>query len=54
MNNPAPGNLMKTRPNGDQLFYDPGNNIFAVRDSNCAPRTMFRPRDGLRYWLRQR
>ncbi len=51
--NPPPGTLKKRRRNGDQLQYHPESNTFAVRDRRGAPRTMFRPRNGMRYWNRQ-
>ena len=43
-----------SRPNGDVLYYDPKGNIFAVADREGAPRTMFKPRDGMSYWLQQK
>lgn len=53
MNSPPEGTLIKKRPNGDTLFYHPPSNTFAVRASYGAPRTMFRPRNGINYWNRQ-
>ncbi len=50
---PPAGTLTKTRPNGDVLFFNPQTNTFAVRASNGAPRTMFRPKDGPDYWSKQ-
>jgi hypothetical protein len=50
---PPAGILTKTRPNGDTLLYDPATNTFAVRAPNGAPRTMFRPKDGMNYWNKQ-
>jgi pyocin large subunit-like protein len=41
------------RPNGDKLIYDPKSNTFAVERKDGAPRTMFKPRDGLSYWKEQ-
>jgi hypothetical protein len=49
-NSPA-GTLMKTRANGDILKYHPGTNTFGVMDATGVPRTMFRPTDGMKYWL---
>ncbi len=50
-NNPPAGTLTKSRPtNGDKLFYNPANNTFGVQAANGAPRTMFRPTDGINYW----
>lgn len=51
-NSPA-GTLMKTKSNGDILKYFPGTNTFGVMNSSGVPRTMFRPTDGMQYWLRQ-
>jgi filamentous hemagglutinin len=46
--------LMKTRPNsGDVLLYDPASNTFAVKNATGAPKTMFRPVDGINYWNKQ-
>lgn len=53
VNNPPPGTLTKTRSNGDTLFYNPATNTFAVRSPSGAPRTMFKPQDGMNYWNRQ-
>jgi RHS repeat-associated protein len=54
MNNPPPGTLTKTRTsNGDQLFYDPSSNTFAVRTANGVPKTMFKPPAGINYWNAQ-
>lgn len=50
---PPAGTLFKSRPNGDRLFYHPASNTFGVQASNGAPRTMFRPDSGMRYWNRQ-
>ena len=43
-----------TRANGDTLFYDARNNVFAVADKAGAPRTMFKPDDGAAYWQEQK
>lgn len=53
LNSPPKGTLTKTRSNGDSLLYDPKTNTFGVKDANGAPRTMFRPKDGLDYWNKQ-
>jgi len=50
---PPQGVLVKTRPNGDTLLYDPATNTFAVRTADGVPRTMFRPTDGIKYWNKQ-
>lgn len=54
LNTPPPGALVKRRSNGDTLVYDPKTNVFGVKSSSGAPRTMFRPKDGMRYWEKQR
>lgn len=53
MNAPPKGTLTKSRPNGDTLYYHPESNTFGVQARNGAPRTMFRPNNGLAYWNRQ-
>ena len=52
-NNPPAGTLTKARPNGDSFFYNPANNTFGVQAADGAPRTMFRPTDGINYWNKQ-
>ena len=51
---PPKGTLRHTRSNGDKLFYDPNGNVFAVATSAGAPRTMFKPDDGMAYWEKQK
>ena len=51
---PPKGTLTLTRKNGDTLFYDPKGNIFAVANKEGAPRTMFKPDDGMAYWEKQK
>jgi pyocin large subunit-like protein len=53
VSNPSANVLTKTRPNGDVLLYDPASNTFAIKNSLGAPRTMFRPVDGINYWNKQ-
>lgn len=53
VNDPPPGTLTKTRPNGDTLYYDPASNTFAVQNANGAPKTMFKPSAGMAYWNKQ-
>ncbi len=53
MHNSPAGTLMKARANGDILKYHPGTNTFGVMDASGVPRTMFRPTDGMKYWLGQ-
>lgn len=50
---PPAGVKKIARSNGDALLYDTKNNTFAVVTSAGAPRTMFKPRDGARYWDQQ-
>ena len=40
---PPTGTLVKTRPNGDTLYYNPATNTFAVKRADGAPKTMFKP-----------
>lgn len=51
---PPRGTLTLTRANGDILFYDPKGNVFAVASRAGAPRTMFKPDDGMAYWEEQK
>ena len=51
---PPKGTLRHTRSNGDKLFYDPNGNVFAVATKDGAPRTMFKPEDGMSYWEKQK
>ena len=51
---PPKGTLRHTRNNGDKLFYDPKGNVFAVATKDGAPRTMFKPEDGMAYWEKQK
>jgi hypothetical protein len=51
---PPKGALTLTRANGDTLIYDPKANVFAVVSRAGAPRTMFRPDDGMAYWEAQK
>lgn len=50
---PPKSALTLTRANGDRLLYDPNSNLFAVVTRDGAPRTMFKPDDGMAYWERQ-
>ncbi len=54
VNDPPKKALTMTRANGDRLVYDPESNTFAVATRDGAPRTMFKPEDGLAYWERQK
>jgi pyocin large subunit-like protein len=51
---PPAGTLHIERSNGDKLLYDPKANMFAVFTRDGAPRTIFKPRDGMEYWNEQK
>lgn len=51
---PPAGTLRFVRANGDHLFYDPKDNVFAVTNAEGAPRTLFKPDDGMAYWQEQK
>ncbi|MFP1130394.1 hypothetical protein [Asticcacaulis sp. W401b] len=51
---PPEGVETLVRNNGDTLFYDSRRNVFAVMTKNRAPRTLFRPSEGARYWQKQK
>ena len=51
---PPPGTLKLVRANGDRLLYDPKANLFAVFTRQGAPRTVFKPNDGMSYWTEQK
>jgi hypothetical protein len=53
LTNPPQGSLTKINSRGDTLRYDPNTNTFGVLSKDGAPRTMFRPKDGMDYWNRQ-
>lgn len=50
---PPAGVQKLTRRNGDVLYYDPKQNIFAVANKDGAPRTLFKPDEGQAYWDEQ-
>ncbi len=50
---PPAGVAKLERSNGDALLYDAKSNTFAVVAKTGAPRTLFKPRDGLAYWKQQ-
>lgn len=54
VNEPPKGALTLTRDNGDRLIYDADSNTFAVATKDGAPRTMFKPDDGVAYWEKQK
>lgn len=47
---PPKGALFLSRDNGDRLIYDPAGNVFAIASADGAPRTMFKPDEGMAYW----
>lgn len=47
---PPKGSLFLSRENGDRLIYDPAGNVFAIASADGAPRTMFKPDEGMAYW----
>ncbi|TWV06060.1 hypothetical protein FQ707_14605 [Bacteroidaceae bacterium HV4-6-C5C] len=53
LQNPPVGTLTKVRSNGDIMRYNSSTNTFAVMGSNGLPKTMFKPTDGMKYWLKQ-
>ena len=54
VSHPPKSALTLARANGDTLIYDPKANVFAVRSKAGAPRTMFKPDDGMAYWEQQK
>ncbi len=54
VDSPPRGVQSAVRANGDTLYYDPKSNVFAVVDKQGAPRTMFKPREGMAYWTQQK
>jgi hypothetical protein len=54
IHSPPEGTQTLKRNNGDTLFYDPVGNVFAVMTKKGAPRTMFRPDNGVAYWNQQK
>lgn len=45
--------LVKTRSNGDRLFYHKQTNEFAVLTEKGVIKTFFKPKDGVEYYNRQ-
>jgi len=54
VSNPPSGAETLKRPNGDTLYYDARTNVFAVASKAGLPKTMFKPRDGAKYWAEQK
>jgi hypothetical protein len=40
---PPSGTLVKTRANGERVFYNPSSNTFGVQAADGTPMTLFRP-----------
>jgi pyocin large subunit-like protein len=53
VDHPPAGTAKLVRANGDVLLYDPKSNVFAVANKLGAPRTMFKPDEGKKYWDEQ-
>lgn len=51
--NPPKGTLIKTRSNGDIVYYNETTNTFAVKNKDGVPKTMFKPEEGRVYFDRQ-
>ena len=51
---PPAGTLKLVRANGDRLLYDPKANLFGVFTRQGAPRTVFKPNQGMEYWTEQK
>ena len=54
VDHPPAGTETLKRPNGDTLFYNGKDNIFAVANKDGVPRTMFKPDEGAAYWDKQK
>lgn len=54
VHSPPKGTETLMRNNGDTLFYNRSQNVFAVMTKAGAPRTMFRPDNGADYWQKQK
>lgn len=54
VHHPPAGTETLSRRNGDTLFYNARQNVFAVMTRDGAPRTLFRPYDGAAYWQKQK
>ena len=54
VHHPPAGTETLARKNGDTLFYNAHENVFAVMTKDGAPRTLFRPYEGAAYWDKQK
>ena len=50
LNSPPATALVKVRPNGDVVIFDPVSDIFGIRTSNGTPKTIFKPNPALHDW----
>jgi pyocin large subunit-like protein len=53
LRSPPNGTLFKTRPSGELLRFHEETNIFGSYTKDGIPKTMFRPKDGIKYWETQ-
>ncbi|HEY0600557.1 S-type pyocin family protein [Brevundimonas sp.] len=51
---PPAGTERVERANGDVLLYQASTNTFAVVSRDGVAKTMFKPRDGAAYWVREK
>jgi pyocin large subunit-like protein len=42
--------MIKVRTNGERVLYDPSSNTFGVFTRAGTPKTVFKPRDGMKYF----
>ena len=54
IHHPPAGTETVRRKNGDTLFYNARQNLFAVMTKDGAPRTFFKPDNGAAYWAQQK
>ena len=54
VDHPPSGTETLKRRNGDMLFYNAKDNVFAVANKDGAPRAMFKPDQGAAYWTEQK
>lgn len=54
VDHPPAGVEQIKRRNGDVLFYDSKDNVFAVANRNGVPKAMFKPDKGGAYWSQQK
>ena len=50
LNSPPATALVKVRPNGDVVIFDPVSDIFGIRTSDGTPKTIFKPNPALHDW----